>query len=79
MSVPADFLDEIDRELREGCGRLTGEAFRLSQPVELHGRALDASLQRGRAVSVVDVLADASDEEEQRIVTLVRSLRGDDT
>lgn len=78
MSMPSDFLDETDRELRASCGRLADEAFRLAQLVELHQRVLRTSLQRGRAVSVVDVFEDASHEDEPRIVELVRSLRRDD-
>jgi hypothetical protein len=76
MSVPADFLDEIERDLRESCHRVVDEASRLSRLVELHRLAFDASLRRGRAASVVEVFDDTSrSDDERRLVALVRSLR----
>ena len=78
MSVPRDFLEEIDRELTESVRLLAHESSRLAQLVELHRRALATSLQWGRMVSIVDVVGGAKGEDERRIVELVRALRGRD-
>lgn len=77
MHVPADLMDELDRELRENCIRVVGEATRLAELVELQRRALEASLRRGRAASVVDLFDDAAAGEERHLAELVNSLRGD--
>ena len=75
MRIPADLIEELERELLESCRRIVDEASRCQQLVELHRRALEASLRRGRAASVVDLFDDASTAEEQHLAVLVNSLR----
>ncbi len=80
MSIPRDFVAEVERELQLARLRLRGETARWSALEELYERALSVSLLLRRPVTVFDVFAAAGDEAERRHLTrLVEELRSRDS
>lgn len=77
MTIPHDLLDEIHGELVASCRILTREAERLAQLVELQRLASRVSLHLGRTVSVVELFDELGDEPNERVASLVHSLRGE--
>jgi hypothetical protein len=76
MSLPRDFLGEIEMELAATRRSFTRDCTRASSLEELHRLALAASDQLGRPITVFDFIrsAVARDERERRLA-LVRRLR----
>lgn len=77
MTVPHDLLDEVHTELVESARRLTREAERLAQLLELQRLASRVSLHLGRSASVVELFDELGDEPNACVAALVRSLRGE--
>jgi hypothetical protein len=78
MTIPADLLEEIERELAETCRALIRESDRLLALAELHRLAVLVSLRLGRPVSIVELFERLGDET-GHLATLVRSLRDEGT
>ncbi len=76
MSLPRDFLDEIETELAAARRSVTRDRTRTAALNELRQLALAATNQLGRPITVFDFIrsAAARDERERRLA-LVRRLR----
>ena len=78
MSLPRDFLDEIEMELAAARRSFTRDCTRTTALEELQRLARTATHELGRPITVFDFirLAAARDERERRLV-LVRRMRSD--
>ncbi len=78
MSLPRDFLDEVETELAAARRRFTRDRMRTAALEELHRLARAATHELGRPITVFDFirLAAGRDERERRL-TLVRRMRSD--
>jgi hypothetical protein len=78
MSLPRDFLEEIEVELAAARRSFTRNCTRTAALEELHRLAHAATLEIGRPITVFDFIrsAAARDERERRLA-LVRRMRSD--
>jgi hypothetical protein len=76
MSLPRDFLDEIEIELAAARRSVTRDCTRIAALDELHRRALAVTNELARPITVFDFIRSAAthhDRERRRM--LVRELR----
>lgn len=78
MSLPRDFLDEIEMELAATRNSITPDRTRTATLEELHRLARAATHEFGRPITVFDFIrsAAAAGERERRLA-LVRRMRSD--
>jgi hypothetical protein len=78
MSLPRDFLDEVEIELAAARRSITRDATRTAALEELQRLAHAATHELGRPITVFDFIrcAVARDERDRR-VALVRRMRSD--
>jgi hypothetical protein len=78
MSLPRDFLDEIETELAAARRSFTRDRTRTAALEELHQLARAATDALGRPITVFDFIQlAAAREERDRRLTLVRRMRSD--
>jgi len=78
MSLPSDFLDEIEIELAAARGTFTRDCRRTAALEELHRLALAATHELGRPITVFDFIRSAIiQHERERRLALVREMRSD--
>jgi len=76
MSLPRDFLDEIETELAAARRSVTRDRTRTAALNELRQLALAATNQLGRPITVFDFIGSvAARDERERRLALVRRLR----
>jgi len=76
MSLPRDFLDEIETELAAARRSITRDRTRTAALNELRQLALAATNQLGRPITVFDFIGSvAARDERERRLALVRRLR----
>jgi hypothetical protein len=78
MSLPRDFLDEIEMELAAARHSFTRDCTRTAALEELRRLALTAANELGRPITVFEFIrfAGVQDERERRLA-LVRRMRSD--
>jgi hypothetical protein len=78
MSLPRDFLDEIEIELAAARRSITRDRTRTDALEELHRLARAATHDFGRPITVFDFIrAAAAHGERERRLALVRRMRSD--
>jgi hypothetical protein len=78
MSLPRDFLDEVEIELAAMRRSFTRDCTRTAALEELHRLALDATHELGRPITVFDfVRSAAAHDERERRLALVRLMRSE--
>jgi len=76
MSLPRDFLDEIETELAAARRSVTRDRTRTAALNEFRQLALAATNQLGRPITVFDFIGSvAARDERERRLALVRRLR----
>jgi len=79
LSLPRDFLDEVEMGLAAARRSLTRDCARTVALEELHRLASAATDELGRPITVFDFIRSAGRREErERRLALVRRLRSDD-
>lgn len=78
MSLPRDFLDEVETELAAVRRSFTRDRTRTAALEELHGLALAATHELGRPITVFDFIRSAGTRHErERRLALARQLRAE--
>ena len=78
MSLPRDFLDEIEIELAAARRSITRDRTRTAVLEELHQLAHAATHEFGRPITVFDFIRSAAaHSERERRLALVRRMRSD--
>ena len=78
MSLPRDFLDEIEMELAGARRSVTRDCTRTAALEELHRLAHAATRELGRPITVFDFIRSAiTQHERERRLALVREMRSD--
>jgi hypothetical protein len=78
MSLPRDFLDEIDIELAAARRSVTRDCTRTAALEELRRLARAATHELGRPITVFDFIRSAATHRDRdRRLTLVRELRSE--
>lgn len=76
MTLPRDFLDEVETELRDARRRLTQNRDRLAALEDLLRVAVAVAAELGRPITVFDLIRSAHERAERaRRAELVRHLR----
>ena len=79
MTVPRNFIEELDCELAANFSELARQAERLALLTELHRVAVAVALRLGRPVTIFDVFdSAATDDHRRRLEHLARLLRRPD-
>ena len=78
MSLPRDFLDEIETELAATRRNITRDCTRTAALEELHRLARAATNELGRPITVFEFIRSAAARaERERRLALVRRMRSD--
>ena len=78
MSLPRDFLDEVEMELAAARRGFTRNCTRTAALEELHRLALALMHKLARPITVFDFIRSAAEpDERERRLALVRQLRSD--
>jgi len=78
MSLPRDFLDEIETELAAARRSITRDCTRTAALEELHRLARAATHELGRPITIFDFIRSAAaHNERERRLALVRRMRSD--